>query len=141
MRRGAFAKKLLEGLGAPRTLHTRRALMAEMQAEGGAAKHNPFNTTLPMPNSTDYNEVGVQNYLSAEQGVAATIRTLKENQAGYALIRKLLRDNAPAKAILEAIGNSAWGTDGTLALQVLDDIKHDRKPNTLAELEAREIAG
>jgi hypothetical protein len=140
MTRGDFATKVLKGLGAPVTIHTRRALQAEMQAEGGEAKFNPFNTTLRRQGSTNYNTARVQNYVTAAQGVAATVRTLKEDQPGYARIRRRLRENAPASKILAAIGESSWGTSGTVALEVLDDIKHDRKPNTLAILEAKEIA-
>lgn len=140
MTRGQFAAAVTKGLGAVVTLHTRRAWAAQMQAEGGDAAYNPFNTTLSMPGATNYNAVGVKNYVSAEQGVQATIKTLKENGHGYEHIRRLLRANAPATEIVKAIGASDWGTDPTLALEVLDDIKKGRTPNTLAQLEAREIA-
>lgn len=140
MTRGEFAKQVTRGLGAKITLHTRRAWAAQMQAEGGGAKANPFNTTLPMPGATNYNSVGVKNYVSAKQGVTATIRTLKENGHGYEKIRKLLHENAPATEIVKAIGDSDWGTDSKLALAVLDDIRHDRAPNTLKQLEAKQIA-
>ena len=140
MKRGAFANKVTLGLGAKVTVHTRRALQAQMQAEGGSAKNNPFNTTMPMPGATNFNSVGVKNYVNAEQGIQATIKTLKENGHGYEEIRKLLRANASAVQIVTAIGRSDWGTDSSLALEVLDDIRHDRDPNTLSKLEAREIA-
>jgi hypothetical protein len=137
---GEFGRKVTQGLGAAVTLHTRRAWAAEMQAEGGGARFNPFNTTLRMPGSTNYNSVGVQNYVTAAQGVEATVKTLKENGHGYEKIRKLLRANGSAAEILKAIGASDWGTSGTVALAVLEDIQHSRKPNTLAELEAKQIA-
>lgn len=140
MKRGQFANKVTTGLGAKVTLHTRRAWQAQMQAEGGSAKNNPFNTTQPMPGATNFNSVGVKNYVSAQQGIEATIKTLKGKGHGYEKILKALRANAPATEIVKAIGESDWGTSGTLAAEVLDDIKHGREPNTLAELEAREIA-
>lgn len=140
MKRGAFANLVTRGLGAKAMLHTRRAWQAQMQAEGGGAKSNPFNTTQPMPGATNYNSVGVKNYVSPEQGIEATIKTLKQDGHGYEKIRKLLRANAPATEIVKAIGNSDWGTDSKLALAVLDDIKHNREPNTLKRLEAKEIA-
>jgi len=138
--RGEFAKKVIGGLGAPVSLHTRRALAAWMQAEGGSARNNPMNTTLRMPGSTDFNSVHVQHYTSPKQGAEALVKTLKENGSGYENIRRALHRNASATEILKAVGDSRWGTDGTLALAVLSDIKANRKPNTLAQLEAREVA-
>jgi hypothetical protein len=138
--RGAFAKRVLKGLGAPVTLHNRRALQAQMQAEGGDVRNNPFNTTLHMPGSTRFNSADVQNYPNAEVGVEATVKTLKFRGHGYEKIIKCLRDNAPAPATLKAVGDSDWGTSGGLALEVLDDIRNGRKPNTLAQLEAKEVA-
>lgn len=140
MNRGEFARRVTEGLGAKVTLHTRRAWAAQTQAEGGSAKNNPFNTTQPMPGATNYNSVGVKDYVSPSQGIAATVKTLKQNGHGYEKICKLLRANAPATEIVGAIGDSDWGTDSKLALAVLDDIKHDRAPNTLKQLEAKQIA-
>lgn len=148
MTRGEFAHKLLGRLGAPKTLHTRRALMAWMQAEGGSARSNPLNTTLKLPGSTDFNEVPVQNYTSGEQGIAATATTLlREKSHGYERIVRRLRMNAPAWAIVDAIIESDWGTghedapgDDTVIEKVLDDIQHRRRPNRLRELERRQIA-
>lgn len=140
MTRGEFANRLTKGLGAKVTLHTRRAWQAQMQAEGGSAKNNPFNTTLSMPGATRYNDVGVRNYVSAEQGVKATIDTFKFKGHGYERIIKSLKENAPATEILKAVGESDWGTSGSLALDVLDEIKNGREPNTLKQLEARRIA-
>lgn len=140
MKRGEFANRVTKGLDAKVTLHTRRAWQAQMQAEGGSAKHNPFNTTQPMPGSTDYNAVSVQSYKTAQQGIEATIKTLHYKNHGYERIIKRLKNNAPATEIVEAIGQSDWGTSGDLASRVLDDIKHDRAPNTLKQLEAKEIA-
>lgn len=141
MNRGAFAKEVTKRLGADVTLHTRRAWAAQMQAEGGSARFNPFNTTLEMPGASDYNSVGVKNYASATQGIEATVKTLRGKGHGYEVILRRLRDNASATLIVKAIGESDWGTDSSLALAVLDDIRHDRKPNTLAQLEAKQIAG
>jgi hypothetical protein len=141
MTRGDFAKRVLKGLGAPITLHTRRAMMAQAQAEGGSAKNNMFNTTQPMPGSVDYNAVSVQSYKTAQQGIEATIKTLRYKRHGYERIVKRLKENASATEIIDAIGQSDWGTDSKLAHEVLDDIKRGRWPNTLKQLEAKEIAG
>jgi hypothetical protein len=139
MTRGKFTDAITKGLGAAVTLHTRRALAAEAQAEGGDAKNNLFNTTQKMPNSTTFNWVGVQNYATPQEGIEATIKTLKYSGHGYEKIRRRLRSNATAESIVRAFGESDWGTDLSLVLAVLDDIKHNRAPNTLGQLEARPI--
>lgn len=137
--RGNFAAGVTQGLNAEVTLHTRRALMAINQVEGVAAANNAYNTTLRTSCSTTFNFVGVQNYCSGKEGVNATVRTLKFPNHGYGFVIHALRVNAPATNIVKAWGRSDWGTDITLALAVLDDIKHSRFPNTLAHLEARQI--
>ena len=151
MTRRDFAAGVIKGLGAEVTLHTRRASQAQLQTEGGDAENNPYNTILKMPGSTDYNfirpGIAVQNYVSPKQGQEATIKTFKGKGHGYEKIIHLMKINAPATQICIAIIESDWGTgeavdkDGDyLLLAVLSDIKHNRAPNTLAQLEAREIA-
>lgn len=148
MNRGEFANRVVKGLGATVTLHTRRAMQAQLQTEGGDAKYNPFNTTQKMPNSTRYNSAGVQNYATPQEGIQATVKTLHYKEHGYEKIINYLKANKSAVDICKAIAESDWGTgeaiganDRPLILDVLDDIKHDRKPNTLKELEAKKIAG
>lgn len=136
---GTFNAKVTKGLGAEVTLHTRRALVAEAQTEGGTARNNLYNTTLRMPGSSDFNWVHVQNYPTAPVGVLATILTLKGNGHGYERIRRRLRSNASAVQIVRAFGESDWGTDLGLGLAVLDDVRANRWPNTLANLEARQV--
>lgn len=141
MARGPFTAAVTRGLEAKVTLHTRRAFAAEAQAEGGEAKNNPFNTTISAPGATCYNIVPcVKNYPTPQIGIEATIRTLEENGHGYEKIRRPVILNAPATRIVRGFGESEWGTNLTLVLAVLDDIKHDRAPNTLKQLEARQIA-
>lgn len=147
MTRGQFWHHVLAALGAPKTTQTRRAGMAWMQAEGGSSRHNPLNTSLRMPGSTTVNDHGVQHYVSDEQGVEATVKTLLESGHGYERIVRRLRMNAPAWAIIDAVIESDWGTghedapgDDTVVEQVLDDIQHRRSPNRLRELERRPIA-
>jgi hypothetical protein len=123
-------------------------MQAWMAAEGGSANYNPLNTTLKLPGSTTLpgNTVGVQEYQSWRDGVAATVRTLREEGHGYARIRRRLRLNAPAWAIVDAIIESDWGTGkeddpgkDTVIEQVLSDIQHQRTPNTLDVLEDKPI--
>lgn len=120
--RGEFAWDFLRGVRAPITEHTKRAMMAWMQAEGDAARFNPLNTTHDAPGATNFNDTGVKDYISKAQGVAMTVETLDygadRGKYGYDRVRHRLRSNASAESILEAVEESAWGTGG-LALKVL----------------------
>jgi hypothetical protein len=137
--RGNFSNCVTRGVGAEVTLHTRRALMAENQAEGVAAANNAYNTTQRMPHSTTFNFVGVQNYRSGQEGCEATVKTLNYPEHGYGVIIHAMRVNAPAVNIVRAFGRSDWGTDLHLVEAVLGDIQHSRFPNTLAHLEAIQL--
>lgn len=141
MQRGTFATRIIRGVGAPVTVHTRRAFQAWMQAEGGSVKNNPLNTTLHMPGSTRFNSADVQNYPTPEVGIEAMVRTLKFEGHGYEKIIHAMKTNAPATEIVKAVGESDWGTGGGLIFDVLDDIRHGRDPNTLKQLEAKPVAG
>lgn len=138
MTRGAFATEVMKRLGVERTVHTRRAFQTWMQSEGGSARNNPLNTTLPMPGATDYNWVHVKNYVSAEQGIEATVETFHTSGAGYGKILHALKTNAPARKTVALIGESSWGTGKTLMAQVLAGIAH--LPGVLWALERKRIA-
>ena len=137
--RGNFSNGVTLKLDAAVTLHTRRALMAENQAEGDAAANNAYNTTQKMPFSTDFNFVGVQNYRTGKEGEEATVKTLHYKNHGYGQIVHALKINAPAIKIVRAFGRSDWGTNLALVEAVLRDIQHNRSPNTLANLESKQI--
>lgn len=135
--RGGFTKRLIRELGYPYTIHNRRAFASWMQSEGGKARFNPLNTTKLMPGSTSYNDVGVQNYASLDDGVKATADTLRENQRGYDRIRRCLRLNYSAKTTVSAMGDSAWGTGKTLMLIIVAEIS--RVPSVLRRIETTVI--
>lgn len=137
--RGNFSNGVTTRLGAEVTLHTRRALMAENQAEGIAAANNAYNTTQIMPFSTNFNAAGVQNYRTGVEGEEATVKTLRYKHHGYWRIVKALKDNAPAIFIVRAFGRSDWGTDLSLVEAVLRDVQHNRFPNTLSNLESIQL--
>lgn len=124
--REALARQLLPKIGARATKRNLWALVSWMQAEGGNAAFNPLNTTLDRPGATNYNGVGVKNYVSLAQGVEATAETLNYGADrgfyGYRPIRKRLRGNAWASLTLLAVERSVWGTGG-LALRCLPGVK------------------
>lgn len=105
-----YIAQILRGVGAPNTPANRKALAAWAQAEGGSAKYNPFNTTQSAKGASNYNSVGVKNYTSFQQGVASTIKTLKNGR--YDAIIRSLRAGKNPQAVASAIEQSPWGTGG-----------------------------
>lgn len=138
MTRGAFFKKFAAMMSIPWTEHNRRVFAAWAQAEGGAARFNPVNTTQTEPGATTYNFAGVKNYPDAETGLRALKTTFGYPGHGYGAILAAMRENKPARETLRLIGASDWGTAGTLGIEVLGDIQ--RKPSYLRTLERKEIA-
>lgn len=81
--------------------------------EGGTARYNPLNTTLRMMGSTNYNDVGVQNYISATQGADAIYRTLTNGLYDYVVTA--LSNGWPLELwnLPEIIAEiNTWGTHG-----------------------------
>ena len=111
-----FYRAVLAGVGAPASEENLVFMEAWRKAEGGSATFNPFNTTMPAPGATNYNSVGVKNYISKEQGIDATIRTLRKGY--YTKIIESLRQRDDASASAAALAASPWGT-GALAQKVL----------------------
>lgn len=108
---------VLHGIGAPVTQANVKAMLAWGRAEGGTARWNWMNTTQPAHGASDYNSVGVKNYGSFQQGVQATVQTLRNGHYG-AILAALHRGNNPM-AVATAVGSSPWGTSGTLMASVL----------------------
>ncbi len=68
-----------------------KALQIWQKYEGTSACWNPLATTWGRPNATDFNSVGVKNYASIDDGVAATANTIGiKNSANYSAIRQML---------------------------------------------------
>jgi hypothetical protein len=112
-----FYKKVLDCVGAKPTKGNMDFMYAWRQAEGGNADYNPFNTTKRMPNTTDYNKVGVKNYSSKEDGIKATCDTLKLNH--YSDIVDGLKNDVGLRKLSQMNGLKKWGT-GQLLSKVAD---------------------
>lgn len=106
----AMANDILRRLGKPQSHDNVIALTAWAQAEGGSARFNAFNTTLPEPGATNYNSVGVKNYPDYETGVRATVSTLE--QQNMSMITAALTHGINAYDVANAIEQSPWGTGG-----------------------------
>lgn len=83
----------LAALGAPNTSANVNSLTAWMRHEFGSwppsSKNNPFASTEKMPSSTQYNSIGVQNYASVTDGIAANVKTMTNGR--YNMIVNALR--------------------------------------------------
>lgn len=112
MTREEWARALLGRLGYSASKSNVTALLAWMRAEGGnwnnSAHFNPLNTTQRMSGSSSMNSVGVQSYTSWDQGLAATVKTLRNGY--YGGILSALSSGNSANAVANAVVSSPWGT-------------------------------
>lgn len=107
--RGAFARALLQGLGAPETEGNMRALMAWMTGENTRAANNPLATTIEgYEGATTFNSARVKNFKDFDQGVEATLRTL--NLSYYTDIVDALRRGTNVQELYPLVRQSPWGT-------------------------------
>jgi hypothetical protein len=113
----SFAVNVLRRLGAPRTRANMKAMRAWIAQEGGHwhndARFNPLNTTQPEAGSTTFRSVGrgaadIRIYRTPEQGIEATVATLKNGR--YGNILSALQRGSNAAAVASAIESSPWGT-------------------------------
>ena len=95
---------------APGCRDNRVVVVAWQVQEFTQASWNPLATTHRMDGSTSFNSVGVQNYVSLEQGLQATKETIDHgwDVYGYGAIVRSLRACAPALATADAIAASSW---------------------------------
>ena len=114
--RTQWATDLLKRLGMPTTSENVRAMTAWAQAEGTGASFNPLATTQGAAGASNFNSVGVKNYVSYDQGLQATVQTLTNGR--YENILSALRAGTNADAVGQAVEDSPWGTGG-LVLRVL----------------------
>jgi len=103
------------GLNIPVTPHNLQLLGAWWHAEGGgglakgkSTAYNWLNSTRQYPGSTNYNSVGVQNYINPQQGIEATVDTLTNGY--YGGILDALAKQAPLKNFAQTVYQSKWGT-------------------------------
>lgn len=122
-----FYKKILERIDAPVTKENMKFLYAWRQSEGGRARNNPFNTTQRYKGATDYNWVGVKHYLTPEDGLEATVKTILNGR--YRCIVDGLRNDIGAENISKCYSDlKTWGT-GTLVNTVVSRYNSGAQPN------------
>jgi peptidoglycan hydrolase CwlO-like protein len=105
---GAWGAGFLQRIGAPTCFDNLVALVAWQVQEGTTANWNPLATTYPMPGASDFNSVGVKNYVSLAQGLEATYLTLNTSSYGYPPILSSLRGCKDVMTTARAINASSW---------------------------------
>lgn len=116
--RGQWARDLAAALGnAQPDAPTISWIAAWTKAENTRARYNPLATTQTWPGATNFNAVGVKNYASREDGIAATVQTLSYGFPGYDDIREGIRTNDPERA-MRGLYRAPWGTNGALVERI-----------------------
>ena len=106
-----WGRDFLTKLGMPITGENIRVMKAWQQAEGTAAQFNPLATTQSgFSGETRFNSVGVKNYTSYEDGLAANVKAITNGL--YGNILNALQGGNSADAVAQAIEQSPWGTGG-----------------------------
>jgi hypothetical protein len=105
-----WARAFLSRLDAPDCAENLMIVVTWETSESTSAAFNPLATTHDMDGATDFNSVGVKNYLSLEQGLDAARDTLLggAESYGYAAIIDSLRACTSAEKTALAINASAW---------------------------------
>jgi uncharacterized coiled-coil protein SlyX len=107
---GQWADMLLRIFDAPTCRENQVVVVAWQVQEFTQAAWNPLATTHRMPGSTDFNGVGVQNFVSLEQGLEATKETIQNGWDiyGYGTIVGSLRRCDDALTTASRIAASSW---------------------------------
>lgn len=134
---GAWAERWLGYIDAPTVRGNMVAMIAWQLAEGTTARWNPLATTWRMPGSTQFNGHRVQNYVSLEQGLEATRKTLSRPNLGYEPILSNLRAGAAAMDTARAINASRWCrgcADGQYVIELIPVVEryYDKYANRRA---------
>ena len=118
-----WAADFLKAIGAP-TSNTNLSVVIDWmnhESGGGGGLYNPLNTTLVWPGSTPLNSVGVQNYQSWKDGIAASAQTFTTGR--WLNVAKTFQTDAGAQSIEDAIDAvyHTWGAPSIPWDQTLPD--------------------
>jgi hypothetical protein len=107
---GRWAELFLGMFDAPTCRDNMVVVVAWQAAESTQAAWNPLATTHRMEGSTDFNSVGVQNFVSLEQGLLGTKETIENgwDVYRYGAIVRSLQECADAMETALAVNASSW---------------------------------
>jgi hypothetical protein len=109
------AADALTAISKPVSTNNLKTMVCWAASENTQAQFNPWATTLQYEASTDFNEAGVKNYATYENGIAAFKATILNGL--YDGILADLAVSAPMAVTCSAIENSPWGSKPNSALQ------------------------
>lgn len=116
--RGQWAIDFIAAMGNTNpSANTIKFVAAWTKGEGTTAKYNPLATTLDHGTNTNFNKVGVKNYSTRQEGIEASVLTLRGDFPGYKNLAYGIRTNDPEKS-LSSGGLDTWGT-GTAAVMAI----------------------
>lgn len=114
--RSDFAREVFSKIGAATNNYERIVFGVAWAAfENTQAANNPWATTEPFEGATDFNEAGVKNYLTFENGVDATVATLENGNYEH-LLEVLRSGDTTIQDVLNALNSSPWGSTVTTEL-------------------------
>jgi len=125
---GQWARLAAAQFKAPGCKENLIVLSAWQANEGTDARWNPLATTYDMPGATDFNWVGVKDYVSLKQGLLASWLTLQRGWKtyGYGDIVVSLRKCGKAEDTAAAIAASSWcGCGSYYVLSLVDDVRRN----------------
>lgn len=105
---GEWGEAFMRYIGAPVVRNNLIVMVAWAATEGTQATWNPLATTMPAEGATDFNSHRVKNYNSMEQGLDATLRTLRRPGHNYEAILDGLERGAEPMETGHAIQQSDW---------------------------------
>lgn len=112
-----WAKMILNSLGYQDQANSEVALVCWMVKEGGTAggESNPLNTKEPWPKAKQLPN-GIYAYDSDDDGLAATVKTLKNGY--YNAILTALKNNVDYVTTCRYVDSSKWGTKGATTVAI-----------------------
>ena len=122
MNRGEFAREVFKRIKVEANGKTLTFAQAWMAYENTDAKNNPFATTQPWNNATEFNSVGVRNYATVEDGIAATVATLENGYYNH-LMYVLRKAGSSPKEMWGALNASPWGS--YVYQDLFEDVEHN----------------
>lgn len=121
-----WATDVLRKLNAPVVDETVQLLIAWAHGENTTARFNPLATTTKRPGSTDFNHNNgfpVQNFVTYEDGLSATVQTLRNGH--YPTILGGLMAGDATRALSAPHEFDVWGTGGAHVARLFPSVVAD----------------
>lgn len=115
MKRSDFIIDVFKKIGASTSGDRIAFGVAWAAIEDSTAHNNPLDTTEPWANATEFNSVGVKNYATWEDGIDATVATLKNGYYTH-LLNVLRTPEAHVQDCINALNGSPWGSHVSIEL-------------------------